>query len=163
MVTSITSPSFCLHSAFTEVQEPYAVVVLLEKDLIVVDLTQSKYVTVKHTVRHHISESHHRVCKNITQRVELFLHSAKQSESSCSSERYQHIMLYDHKHMWTILIWGLLWINCIDLSESCSQQLSVLKGNSSVLLLWFQRSDKILCKNCQRCYPLNKHSSMFCG
>lgn len=28
----------------TEVQEPYAVVVLLEKDLIVVDLTQSKYV-----------------------------------------------------------------------------------------------------------------------
>ncbi|XP_035764902.1 syntaxin-binding protein 5-like isoform X2 [Neolamprologus brichardi] len=40
-----------------EVQEPYAVVVLLEKDLIVVDLTQSKYVTVKHTVRHHISES----------------------------------------------------------------------------------------------------------
>lgn len=29
---------------FAEVQDPYAVVVLLEKDLIVVDLTQSKYV-----------------------------------------------------------------------------------------------------------------------
>lgn len=32
--------SFALFPA--EVQEPYAVVVLLEKDLIVVDLTQSK-------------------------------------------------------------------------------------------------------------------------
>lgn len=32
---------FCL--CVPEVQEPYAVVVLLEKDLIVVDLTQSKY------------------------------------------------------------------------------------------------------------------------
>lgn len=31
-----------------EVQEPYAVVVLLEKDLIVVDLTQSKYVSDIH-------------------------------------------------------------------------------------------------------------------
>ncbi len=28
--------------ALTEVQEPYAVVVLLEKDFVVVDLTQSK-------------------------------------------------------------------------------------------------------------------------
>lgn len=35
-------------SSFTEVQEPYAVVVLLEKDLIVVDLTQSKYVMQMH-------------------------------------------------------------------------------------------------------------------
>lgn len=37
----------------TEVQEPYAVVVLLEKDLIVVDLTQSKYVfhIYNHTLR----------------------------------------------------------------------------------------------------------------
>lgn len=31
-----------------EVQDPYAVVVLLEKDLIVVDLTQSKYVFDTH-------------------------------------------------------------------------------------------------------------------
>lgn len=35
---------FSLALCLTEVQEPYAVVVLLEKDLIVVDLTQSKYV-----------------------------------------------------------------------------------------------------------------------
>ena len=35
---------FSLALYLTEVQEPYAVVVLLEKDLIVVDLTQSKYV-----------------------------------------------------------------------------------------------------------------------
>lgn len=77
VVTSITSPSFCWHSAFTEVQEPYAVVVLLEKDLIVVDLTQSKYVTVKHTVRHHISESHHRVCKNITESETVLTFSNK--------------------------------------------------------------------------------------
>lgn len=34
--------SFILDLYLTEVQEPYAVVVLLEKDLIVVDLTQSK-------------------------------------------------------------------------------------------------------------------------
>lgn len=34
--------SFILDSLLTEFQEPYAVVVLLEKDLIVVDLTQSK-------------------------------------------------------------------------------------------------------------------------
>lgn len=47
-VNSIISPSICLDLYFTEVQEPYAVVVLLEKDLIVVDLTQSKYVTVKY-------------------------------------------------------------------------------------------------------------------
>lgn len=33
---------FILDSSLTEFQEPYAVVVLLEKDLIVVDLTQSK-------------------------------------------------------------------------------------------------------------------------
>lgn len=35
---------FVLNLYLTEVQDPYAVVVLLEKDLIVVDLTQSKYV-----------------------------------------------------------------------------------------------------------------------
>lgn len=37
---TVCSLSVCV----TEVQEPYAVVVLLEKDLIVVDLTQSKCV-----------------------------------------------------------------------------------------------------------------------
>lgn len=37
------------HLVVPEVQEPYAVVVLLEKDLIVVDLTQSKYVSHVHT------------------------------------------------------------------------------------------------------------------
>jgi len=42
MVVSIVL--FRLLLCLTEVQEPYAVVVLLEKDLIVVDLTQSKYV-----------------------------------------------------------------------------------------------------------------------
>lgn len=40
----ISAPQAEVFSLFaTEVQEPYAVVVLLEKDLIVVDLTQSKY------------------------------------------------------------------------------------------------------------------------
>lgn len=41
-----------LYVHLAEVQEPYAVVVLLEKDLIVVDLTQSKYVfyLYKHTL-----------------------------------------------------------------------------------------------------------------
>lgn len=40
----ISAPQTEVFSLFaTEVQEPYAVVVLLEKDLIVVDLTQSKY------------------------------------------------------------------------------------------------------------------------
>lgn len=46
LISTVKLLSLCV----TEVQEPYAVVVLLEKDLIVVDLTQSKYVSHVHTL-----------------------------------------------------------------------------------------------------------------
>lgn len=40
----------CL-SLFADFQEPYAVVVLLEKDLVVIDLAQNGYVSANHSLR----------------------------------------------------------------------------------------------------------------